>query len=486
MMSYLVTTTRVIELKGSTSRLEAHYQHADRLMLPLLWGLFVLAMYLAPWWGTWQLVYTYGLGLALIPTLLILIKPGTRLTRLSVAVAFMLFCALHIHQSFGVTELHFGIFVLLAVLLCYRDWAVIVTAAAVAALHHLSFYYLQSIGWNTICFAEPSLGRVFSHAAYVLVETAVLTYIAIWLHRDAVQADELQLLVDSMEGGQQGSIELLSADAEYTSAGASALGETLQVVSKAVAHVRGAALTIHQRLNELADINMEVRTGADRQAGMATEAVQAVDAIRSAGGEGLAKAADALAMAEELARQVHDGSGTMRESVLSMSGISDSSSSIGQITDVIDGIAFQTNILALNAAVEAARAGPEGRGFAVVAGEVRTLAERSARAAGEIRALIETSTQQVEEGSAKINATEAVMGRLLEEVAKLTAVLQENRRLSQEQSRLVKDVGRIVGGVSAIAQDNQGLMQQAGHAVSQLDQATQGLVASVQRFKVGS
>ena len=85
--------------------------------------------------------------------------------------------------------------------------------------------------------------------------------------------------------------------------------------------------------------------------------------------------------------------------VQTMSAISDSSRRIADITGVIDGIAFQTNILALNAAVEAARAGEQGRGFAVVAGEVRTLAQRSAVAAKEIKALIDESVQRVEGGT---------------------------------------------------------------------------------------
>lgn len=66
-------------------------------------------------------------------------------------------------------------------LLCYRDWLVIVTAAGVAAVHHIVFNYLQGLGWGAMCFAQPGWGRVLAHAAYVVVETAVLSYIAIWL-----------------------------------------------------------------------------------------------------------------------------------------------------------------------------------------------------------------------------------------------------------------------------------------------------------------
>ncbi len=82
----------------------------------------------------------------------------------------------------------------------------------------------------------------------------------------------------------------------------------------------------------------------------------------------------------------------------SIDDISASSAKISEITDIIDGIAFQTNILALNAAVEAARAGEQGKGFAVVAGEVRSLSQRSSVAARDIRGLIDEAIKNVGQG----------------------------------------------------------------------------------------
>src|SRR5213078_225798 len=116
------------------------------------------------------------------------------------------------------------------------------------------------------------------------------------------------------------------------------------------------------------------------------------------------------------ARRAAEGETAADQLAGSMRAITESSRRVSEITSVIDGIAFQTNILALNASVEAARAGESGRGFAVVASEVRRLAKRSAEASKEITTLIGQSSEQVERGVAVGLETRAALAGIIEEV----------------------------------------------------------------------
>jgi methyl-accepting chemotaxis protein len=164
--------------------------------------------------------------------------------------------------------------------------------------------------------------------------------------------------------------------------------------------------------------------------------------------------------------------------------ISVSSSKISEITGVIEGIAFQTNILALNAAVEAARAGEHGRGFAVVSGEVRTLAQRCAMAAKEIRELITSSVAVIREGAKQAEGVGETMEQVKGAIKQVSDIVAEIAAASEEQAQGIEQVSLAVGQMDKVTQQNAALVEQAAAAARSLEEQAGTLKNAVTVFKL--
>ena len=169
-----------------------------------------------------------------------------------------------------------------------------------------------------------------------------------------------------------------------------------------------------------------------------------------------------------------------------MADISRASKRIADITAVIDGIAFQTNILALNAAVEAARAGEQGRGFAVVASEVRSLAQRSAEAAKEIKSLISASVERVELGTTLVDQAGVTMTEIVTAIKRVTDIMGEISSASVEQSAGVAQVGEAVTQMDQATQQNAALVEESAAAAESLKLQAQQMVQAVAVFKLAA
>lgn len=178
------------------------------------------------------------------------------------------------------------------------------------------------------------------------------------------------------------------------------------------------------------------------------------------------------------------GADAVNKSVESMEAIKHASTRIADITTVIEGIAFQTNILALNAAVEAARAGEHGRGFAVVASEVRALAQRSSNAVKEIENLVADSLSKVEDGHKSAAKTQATMSNLLQGIRQVKVLMSDIDVASHEQSSGISQVNIAIMQIGKATQENATLVENSQQTAAALSEQGRHLSQLVSVFKI--
>ncbi|WP_404299524.1 methyl-accepting chemotaxis protein [Alicycliphilus denitrificans] len=252
---------------------------------------------------------------------------------------------------------------------------------------------------------------------------------------------------------------------------------------KVVAHVREGSESVAAASTQIAQGNQDLSSRTESQASALEETASSMEELSSTVRQNADNARQANQLAQSASNVAVQGGEVVAQVVETMSGINASSKKIADIINVIDGIAFQTNILALNAAVEAARAGEQGRGFAVVAGEVRSLASRSAEAAKEIKQLITDSVERVEQGSALVDRAGSTMQEVVTSIRRVTDIMGEISAASSEQSAGVSQVGEAVAQMDQATQQNAALVEEMAAAAGGLNRQAQELVQAVAVFK---
>ncbi|RAR47907.1 methyl-accepting chemotaxis sensory transducer with TarH sensor [Paraburkholderia unamae] len=235
---------------------------------------------------------------------------------------------------------------------------------------------------------------------------------------------------------------------------------------------------------EIAAGNADLSARTESQAASLEETAASTEQLASTVRQNADTAAQASALSSSAANVARKGNDVVSRAVSNMGEISRSSAAISEITTIIEGIAFQTNILALNAAVEAARAGEQGRGFAVVAGEVRTLAQRSAVAAKEIKELILNSTARIDSGAALVSEAGATMTEVIESIERVNTLVAEIASASSEQSHGLSQVSTAVNAMDNATQQNAALVEEAAAAAHALQHQANLLAETAATFKI--
>ena len=253
---------------------------------------------------------------------------------------------------------------------------------------------------------------------------------------------------------------------------------------KVVSHVRQDSDGVATASAEIAQGNQDLSARTESQASALEQTAASMEELNSTVRQNADNARQANQLAQNASGVASQGGTVVADVVRTMKEINESSGKIANIIQVIDSIAFQTNILALNAAVEAARAGEQGRGFAVVASEVRSLAGRSAEAAREIKQLIQASVERVEAGSALVDKAGSTMSEVVQAIQRVTDIMGEISAASNEQSEGVTQVGEAVAQMDQATQQNAALVEEMAAAASSLNAQAQALVNSVAAFRL--
>ena len=497
--------------RPSVDGLSSFRARAENLLVGALGVHLLLCLGVAAYFGEWGAVLGVGVPAFLVPLSISRGAQGRLVTRIAVACSAMIFSALLIHQTRGTIEAHFGIFALLAFLVLYCDWRPLIAAAGLIAVHHLSFAWLQATGAGVYVFPQvDGIGRVLVHAAYVVVETGLLCYIAGLLRGMVLDG---VVVSDFAQRVSAGRLDYTFDKSTIESRPlVQAVAKMQDELRRTLAEARGTADSLQALAARLTAASVGIAEGVGDQNNSTSAMAAAVQEMTASINQIADSATEARRLASDSSQAAVEGSQVVKAAVGEMSGIAGvigtavervealgrESERASEVVTIIKGIADQTNLLALNAAIEAARAGELGRGFAVVADEVRKLAERTTTATDEIgrmmndmRGAKESVLGCIESAVGRVNAGVSHAGQAGESIDLITGradgvgdIVSRISDALAEQSVSAQEISRHVELISRMADRS----AMATHAITgeaqAVSQSADGLRMALDRFHI--
>jgi methyl-accepting chemotaxis protein len=246
-------------------------------------------------------------------------------------------------------------------------------------------------------------------------------------------------------------------------------------VTRVVNSLSDSSSQISISSTQLSSASQEIANGAQEQASSIEETTSSMEELSSMVRQNLGNTRQASLLSEKATEASQNGADKMADMLTAMNNISKSTEDIRNVIDVIDDIAFQTNMLALNAAVEAARAGEAGMGFAVVADEVKNLANRSSESAKETASMIKETLKNVEDGMTISKNLSEIFKDILSNSKKVMDMNKEVETASGQQDEGISQVNKAMIQFDTVVQTNASSAEETAGAAEEL----QGQVTSL-------
>jgi len=262
------------------------------------------------------------------------------------------------------------------------------------------------------------------------------------------------------------------------------LADMVKKNHEAISKVHLAAEQVAIGSKQVSDSSGLLSQGAAEQSSTIEELAAAIEELSSQTEQNAQNADTVNKLTEDAKTSAEQSYALMHEMLRAMDEISESSGKISKVIQVIEDIAFQTNILALNAAVEAARAGQHGKGFAVVAEEVRNLAARSAAAAKDTTAMIENSVKKSADGSKIANDTAQALDKIVGEIEQIATLVSGIASASNQQALGIRQINEGVTQVSHVVQSNSATAEEIAAASQELYSQAALLKETVNQYKL--